>query len=282
MIAAALMAPLLGACVSSPPPAVSSLLRVGGNRLYLPVTLNGAETQALLDSGAEMTLVHAGFASEAGLTAFGADVAKGTGAGTQSVQFAEGVTLAAAGVELREQMVAIMDLTDISERVVGYPLTVVLGRELFDAGIFEIDISQGHFARISPDDVPMAAPLPLSDANGIKQVEVVVAGVPVMADFDLGNGNEMLLSPAFAERAGLLAPDNILGTKSGGGIGGPVERTLVSVPALEIGGHSLTGLTAAVGPKADGADANIGVSILREFRIVADFAGNRIWLEPLR
>ncbi len=278
----------VAACASAPeaaPPAPSTVaaqtsLHVVGNRIFLPVEVQGIATEALLDSGAEMTLLDTAFAASASLSPFGAEEARGTGAGTQSVQFAEGVTLKAAGKTLQDRMVAILDLTDISQRVVGAPLTVVLGREFFDAGIYAIDIEAAQIAEIGPEAVPVSDPLPLTDAHGIKQLSASVNGVAVLADFDLGNGNEVLLSRSFAERAGLLAPENILGTKMGGGIGGDVERTLVRIETLEIGGLTLKDVTAAVSPQADGADANVGVSVLRNFRIVVDYAGNRIWLEP--
>ncbi|MBA4225861.1 MAG: hypothetical protein C0456_04445 [Hyphomonas sp.] len=278
----------VAACASTPEaaPAITAQatapasLRVVGNRIFLPVEVQGIATDALLDSGAEMTLVDTAFATTAGLAAFGEEEARGTGAGTQSVQFAEGVTLKAAGKTLQDRMVAILDLTDISQRVVGAPLTVVLGREFFDAGIYAIDIEAAQIAEIGPDAVPASDPLPLQDAHGIKQLSASVNGVAVLADFDLGNGNEVLLSRSFAERAGLLAPENILGTKMGGGIGGDVERTLVRIETLEIGGLTLKDVTAAVSPHEKGADANIGVSVLRNFHIVVDYEGNRIWLEP--
>ena len=278
----------VAACASAPEaaPAVTAQatapasLRVVGNRIFLPVEVQGIATDALLDSGAEMTLIDTAFAATAGLAAFGEEEARGTGAGTQSVQFAEGVTLKAAGKTLQDRMVAILDLTDISQRVVGTPLTVVLGREFFDAGIYAIDIEAGRIEEIGPDAVPAVDPLPLTDAHGIKQLSASVNGVAVLADFDLGNGSEVLLSRSYAERAGLLAPENILGTKMGGGIGGDVERTLVRIETLEIGGLTLKDVTAAVSPHEKGADANVGVSVLRNFHIVVDYEGNRIWLEP--
>ncbi|PKP81059.1 MAG: hypothetical protein CVT79_12330 [Alphaproteobacteria bacterium HGW-Alphaproteobacteria-18] len=283
---------VLSACASVPAPELGSEpaaavqgaaapgLRVEGNRIFLVARVQGVATEALLDSGAEMTLVDAGFAAGAGLLAFGEEEVKGTGAGTESVQFAQGVTLEAAGKSLPGQMVAILDLTDISERVVGHPLTVILGRELFDAGIYALDVDAGRFEEVAPDAVPTSDPLPLSEANGIKQIGISVNGIPVQADFDLGNGSEVLLSQDFADRAGLLAPGTVLGTKQGGGIGGPVERTLVRVETLEVGGLVFRDITAAVSPQADGGAANIGVSVLRNFNLVIDFAGNRVWLEP--
>lgn len=285
VLAAALLG--LSACAGvSPPPAGTPLaasqtaLRVEGNRLFIPVTIQGIETEALLDSGAEMTLLDTGFAGDAGLVAFGEEQARGTGEGTERVQFAEGVTILAAGQTLTDRMVAIMDLGDISARLIGRPVTVILGREFFDAGAVYLDIEAGTLEAAPARSAPRGDMLALSDAHGIKQMPVMINGRPVMADFDLGNGSDILMSAAFAEAAGLLTEDNILGTATGGGIGGPVERTLVRIDSLTIGSTTLRGLTGAVSPSSDGAEMNVGVSVLRGFRMVIDFPQDRVWLEP--
>lgn len=276
----------LAACAAThelavaPEPATEPNLRVAGNRIFLPAIINGVATEALLDSGAELSLVDTAFGEEIGLVPSGSAEARGTGPGTQQVQFANGVILEAAGQALEDKVVAVMDLSDISARIAGHPLTVILGRELFDAGAWRLDVEAGVFTRHSTDALPRHGALALSDAHGIKQVDVLINGVPVKADFDFGNGSEVLLSQTFAERAGLLAPGNIVGTKMGGGVGGEIERTLVRVDALEIGGHLIEDITAAVSPQSDGAEANIGVSVLRRFQMTIDFPGNRVWLEP--
>lgn len=280
----------LAACASTQPVVPSEVsgasatsivdLRVTGNRIYLPASLNGVETEALLDSGAELSLIDVEFAALTGLAAFGHAEARGTGAGTSDVQFAEGVRIDAAGLTLAEQVVAIMDLSDISKRLAGSPLTLILGREVFDAGLWHLDINNAALRSLAPHDLPKSGALTLTDAHGIKQLDILIDGVPVKADFDLGNGSEVLLSQEFAEQAGLLKPDKILGTKEGGGVGGAITRTLVRVDTLEIGGHVLSDVTAAVSPQSDGAQANIGVSVLRHFNWLIDFPGNRVWMEP--
>lgn len=280
---------VLSACAAGPPQEVATeasvapaahAVRVDGNRLFMPVTIQGVETEALLDSGAEMTLLDTSFASAAGLVAFGEEQARGTGAGTERVQFAEGVTILAAGETLADRMVAIMDLGDISARLIGSPLTVILGREFFDAGAVYLDIEAGILDAAPAALAPRGDMLPLTDAHGIKQMPVRINGQPVMADFDLGNGGDILMSKAFAEAAGLLTEDNILGTATGGGIGGPVERTLVRIDTLTIGTTTLRGLTGAVSPSSDGAEMNVGVPVLRQFRMVIDYPQDRVWLEP--
>ncbi len=90
----------------------------------------------------------------------------------------------------------------------------------------------------------------------------------------------MLIGAAYAERAGLLAPDRIVGQKSGGGIGGEVERDLVVLAELEVAGVSFRDVPAAIDRTDNAGDVNVGVRILRNFVITVDFAENAVWLEP--
>jgi hypothetical protein len=135
---------LLVACATPP----TDSLRVGEDRLFIPVRVNGVATEALLDSGAEMTVIDADFAAELGLALVGEETARGTG-GTQPVRFAEGVSLAAADFRAPAAMVAVMDLQDIATRLVGEPVTLLLGREIFDSGRYLIDIEGGRFVPVT-------------------------------------------------------------------------------------------------------------------------------------
>ncbi|MDP3459737.1 MAG: aspartyl protease family protein [Hyphomonas sp.] len=270
---------LLTACASAPPPAPD--LRVSGNRLFIAAEINGQPIEALLDSGAEMTLLDAAAAARLGLGTAGSADVRGSGAATEEVTFAEGLQTRAAGITLENQMAAVLDLTDISARVVGEPVAAILGREIFDAARFYLDIETGAFRTANDTTLDGAVRLPLTDAMGIKQVPVRIEGQPEsLADFDLGNGSRVLISEAFARRAGLLEPARITGTESGGGIGGAVTRQLVTLETLEIAGQTLRNVEAAIDPSPDAPDANVGVSVLRRFDMLIDFPGGAVWLRP--
>jgi hypothetical protein len=197
------------------------------------------------------------------------------------VTFAQGVTLEAAGVRLEDRTVAVLDLGPIATRVVGWPLSLVVGRELFDAARLFIDIEAATLAVAPRDAEPAGQRLPMQTHKGLQTIPVSVeGGEPVQADFDLGNGNEVLVGAAYAERAGLLAPERIVGQKAGGGIGGEVLRDLVLLKELEVAGVIFRDVPAAIDRTDNAADVNIGVRILRRFRITADFSENAVWLEP--
>jgi hypothetical protein len=101
--------------------------------------------------------------------------------------------------------------------------------------------------------------------------------VAARAEFDLGNGSEVLISRSLAKRLKLQA----IGRKKGGGIGGSVERELVRLRALELGGARFPSVIAAVDDQPQAGDLNVGTSILKNFLITSDFRNRAIWLEPV-
>ena len=270
-----------GETVTGSPEVASATLIVRGDRLFIPARLNGIETRdALLDSGAELSLVDQAFAQQAGLVTAGTETARGTG-GEEEVTFAQGVTIEAVGIRLENRPVAVLDLGDIATRLVGSPVTMIVGRELFDAARLAIDIENGTIAVVGRDQEPVGLQLTMDTHNALQTIPVAVeGGAPVQAEFDLGNGSEVLIGAAYAERAGLLAPDRIVGQKSGGGIGGEVERDLVVLAELEVAGVSFRDVPAAIDRTDNAGDVNVGVRILRNFGITVDFAENAVWLEP--
>ncbi len=117
-------------------------LETFNNRLFLRVTVNGTPATALLDSAAEMSILDDDFAARLGLMASGSATAHGSGAAAMEARFADHVAVEAVGVGL-EQRVGILDLGEVSQRLVGRPVDMLLGRELFDNARLRIDIEGG-------------------------------------------------------------------------------------------------------------------------------------------
>lgn len=260
-------------------PAAADPLELFNGRLFVDATLNGEPVRALLDSGAEMSVVDDDRAARLGLVPNGAAIARGSGAQAMEARFARGVTIAAAGVTLADRTVAVLDLGEVSARLIGRDVALIVGRELFDAARLRIDIEGGRIDRCTC--APRGVRLGVTDRRGIPTVPVTIeGGEPVQADFDLGNGSGVLIGRAYAERIGVAAPDRIVARRSGGGLGGAVERDIVVLRGLTLAGREFREVEAAIDPAPDAADLNIGTSILRNFIITTDFAEGAIWLEP--
>jgi hypothetical protein len=107
----------LSACAAQPAPS----LTVIGDRLFVDAEVNGVPTEALLDSGAEMSLADKAWAAANNLETAGVEIAKGTG-GTAEITFVESVTVKALGTTLDGISIAVLDLSDISGRLIGRPV----------------------------------------------------------------------------------------------------------------------------------------------------------------
>ena len=252
-------------------------LEFHNNRLFVSVTINGVKAEALLDSAAEMTFVDSNLAARLKLLPEGGETAKGSG-GEIQVQFAKGVDIEAAGVKLPDLTVALLDMTDLSKRVVAKDLQIILGREFFDAGRVHIDIEGRTIERVDPTIEPKGIRMPLVSARGIESFPCIVEGVATRADIDLGNGNEVLIGRAFAQAHGLLAPGRVVERKSGGGIGGSVDRDIVVLKSLEIAGTRIENVRAAIDPQSSAGEVNVGTSVLRQFDLVIDFPAHAVWV----
>jgi len=286
MMARALAVTLLVACVGIAAPAedaarVYPLELTRGSRLMIDAKINGRPVSALLDSAAEATVLDRGFAHALGLK--GGEAVAGQGSGQSSFETAlvNGVTLEALGLSLADQTVAVTDLGDVGRRLLGHPIDVILGREIFDAARLAIDIDGHSIAVVTRAQEPRGVRLGLVTEHGIETVPASVPGsAPVRATFDLGNGSQVLISRALAEKLKLLAAGNAVRTERGGGLGGETERQIVTLAYLELAGRRFTGIEAAVDPQSSASDLNVGVSVLRHFRITTDYAQHAVWLEP--
>lgn len=275
MIRIALFAALaLSACAARAP---TPALKVYGDRLFIDASVNGAPVEALLDSAAEVTFADRAWAAEIGLRAAGAVTAKGSG-GEAEVAFAEGVRVETLGVTLDGLTVAVLDLSDLSTRLVGRPVRFILGRELFDKVRVSIDIERRRIAVAPRAMTPAGVALPLASVRGVETFSVRVDGREVMAEFDLGNGSDILIGEKFARSLGLLENSDALPRRRGGGVGGEIERKVVRLASLDVAGQTFHDVEAAVDELENAGDLNIGVRYLRHFIITADFAQRTIWL----
>lgn len=259
--------------------AAVATLTVRGDRLYVPARINGVATEAVLDSGAEATILDDDFAHRLATGKGRAVTARGSG-GSAKAELVSGVRIEAAGLTLDDRTVGVLDLDDVGRRLFGRRLTAIVGRELFDASRLAIDIEGGRITAIQRTARPQGARLTLKSHRGIETVPVRVNGVPVRAAFDLGNGSDVLIGREFANRLGLVR--QVRSVERGGGIGGEVKRRIVVLKSIRLGGVRLRNVRAAIDDQPDAADANIGVKLLRRFRIVTDFAQRAVWLQPRR
>ena len=250
-------------------------LKFFNGRLFIPATVNGVETEALLDSGAEGTIVDPALAAKAKFAVGTPQVIKGS-AGSEQARIVEGVTLKALDVELHPEAVVVLDLTDLSTRLIKRPTHAIVGRELFDAARLSIDINGGTIAVADKVVTPPGQKLGLSAHAGIESIPVRANGLEVQAEFDLGNGSDVMISRDLAKKLHL----KIIGKREGGGIGGAIQRDYVRLGTLEVAGRKFHNIPANIDDQPSHNDMNVGTAILKNFLITADFKDRAVWLAP--
>jgi hypothetical protein len=226
-----------------------------------------------------MTILDDDFAEGLGIAGTGQATAHGSGAAAMEARFADHVVIEAAGTSL-DVRVAILDLGEISGRLIGRPVEMILGRDLFDNARLRLDIAGGTIEVFEGE--PRGVRLPLGGHRGTPFFPSTVEGhYPIVTVLDTGNGTGVLVGRAFALRTGIADPDRIVARESGGGLGGARERDIVILRELIIAGRTFRDVRAAIDPGETASDLNVGTSILRHFIITTDFAGQQIWLEPI-
>lgn len=274
--------------VLAPPPAAAQDAHtvrfefLADRQILFPISINGRPAEAWLDSGSSATVVDAAFARELGLELGDPISARGV-AGQVA-----GVRLARADVKIGDAViparrVAVMDLTAL-RAVTPRPVQVILGREVFQDAVLEIDFASRRIA-ISPQDrfqPPRARPLPLRRSGLLKSFPIRVGGVRTEAILDLGNSGALLLDYDFAARRGLLSGRRT-STQLSVGADGPRTSLVTSLDRVQVGGVTFNGVTAvATEGLTSHAPANVGLEILSRFHVTVDFAGGRLWLQPIR
>lgn len=265
---------LATAAMTAPAAAAPSLI-VRGDRLFLDIMVNGQPMRALLDSAAEMSFADTGFARRLGLGRGHTVTARGSGGDTDA-EVTDHVRVEVLGQHL-SMTVAVLDLKSVSA-MVHAPVDFVLGRELFDAARLAIDIEAGSIRAVGRGQAPPGRAFNLITERGIETFPVSIEGLPPASTvFDLGNGSHVLIGAGYAQKIGLLKNHKAAQFR-GGGIGGQIIRQSVMLRQVEIAGRIFRNVAADIDPTDSAARLNIGVSLLRHFRITTDFAARKLWL----
>lgn len=190
-----------------------------------------------------------------------------------------GVTLEALGLSLKNQTVVVADLADVGQRLLNHRIEVILGREIFDAARLQIDIDGRRIGVVSRSQQPPGVQLDLVTEHGVETAAVRVENSAARATLDLGNGSHVLISKSFATRLKLLTDGRPVTPQRGGGLGGAASRQVVTLRVLDVAGRRFHNVKAAIDPQPSASEVNIGVSVLRHFRITTDYLNHLVWLD---
>lgn len=166
----------------------------------------------------------------------------------------------------------------------GTPVPMLLGEEIFEKLVVEIDFAHQRIAFRDSATVtkPMGAvEAPLTFVGDEWVVPVSVGGaVPALFEVELGNvSGPLLVTPQFAAEHKLLE-----GKKTSQRLSGKFTETVVSVPHLSFAGVETVAAPIALIPESEVPPAPIsgglGLPLLERFDLIIDQAHNRLFATP--
>ncbi len=259
-----------------------------GRYIYLKGKVNGRETDIVLDSGAGATVIDAGLADELKLESVGEVAARGVG-GVQSAAVLDNVTLELPGLLLPRIKAARIDMGGVG-RMLGRPMPVVLGKEMFHAMVVDIDYPSSRIAFRAAEGFDYRGDgrkVPLFPGpDGHRRVDVVVDGkATARVTVDTGSGGTVALFKAFTEENRLLEGRTVSETQ-GGGVGGAIVSKVATLDSLTFAGYELKAVPASFTRSEKSTfdsrefDGNLGAGVFSRFRLIFDYAREALWVEP--
>lgn len=256
-----------------------------GNRIVIAARINGHDTDVLLDTGASMSTLDRDYARSIGIPEGFKIQAKGVG-GVTEAELVSGVTLSVGGFQASNASVGVMDLTAL-ERSIGRPISGIVGRDFFNATVVSIDWAKKQIRVHSPEAFRPAAdarPLELTKKGPFNTIPISIGGAPpTEALLDVGNGGSLVVSRSY-----LNGHPDIAGLRSAafqtGGVGGMRSARLTTIPQVALAGVTFVNVPAVLAEAGNDDDptqmTNVGVGLLRQFKVDLDLGRGRIFLAP--
>lgn len=263
-----------------------------GSLIMTKVTVQGVPQSFIIDSGAEGTVLNSSRLGKLGLTGEG-QFGVGAGGGDTVASYVAHVSFELAnGVTLKDQTVAAINF-DLLEALFGRPIDGILGYDFLSRFVVEIDY--GHDVLRVYDratykhDGAAGIPITLEGSTPWVDAQIDVPNKPALTGHftvDTGCGCEVSLTKPFTDANHILEAVPATVQNTGAGAGGVTKEVTGELPAIHLGAITIEKPTTDFGRDEVGATADpesaglIGALIFRKFRLVLDYGGGRMWLDP--
>jgi Aspartyl protease len=263
---------------------------VQGRFIYLKGNVNGRETPILLDSGSSTSILSATFADALGLSRGGSIHTLQGATNAQEVALAADIDIKIGPLRLSGLAAAVADLAG-PEKAMGRAMPVILGKEVFNAFVVDIDYPHSRIAFRTPESYrPERGARPLRllpDEFGLKLVEASVEGLPSRHFIvDIAAAGNLTLFQAYADENGLLTDRFPRSQRLSRGTGGGSVVTQATLKSFTLAGFDLRDMPADFYQGRGGAfdrrsvAGNLGAGVLNRFRVVFDYSRELIYFAP--
>jgi predicted aspartyl protease len=256
----------------------------------VPVEIAGhAPVTFVLDTGAEQTVLYHHYAVELGLPLRDGDEL----VGQTGVVDVPGVRIPPFVIDGRG--IEGIDSVALPDRADGARLNGIVGLDVMQGKLVDIDFLNGRFALRSPQEDPRKLLQPdavavkaTRVAGGLLSFDVQVNGKTGTAVLDSG-ARDTRLNWRFASAAGFSAGDGALPDAGviHGATNTPVQSKSIELREFVVAGHTLRGLQARAVDLpvfeqfgvADRPALILGFDVLRNARIVIDLSRDVVWFD---
>jgi len=249
------------------------------------VEINGTAARALLDSGAQSSVVDRGLAQRLALPvspiapvlAFGVS-------GAPQVGRSAALDLQVGALRLEGLRAAQLELAPIAAAS-GRPFDLIIGQDVLRAVIADVDFPGGRLAFHAPDrhtPPPEAIASPARTEGRELLVPITIESRPLEVVLDTGASGALALSPTSAEAVGLLDGRRI-GAAPSITFGGLSQDRVVRARTLGFAGTEFNDVRVHIYSPSQGARfpaGLLGVEVLEGFRVIIDLGRGRLHLVP--
>lgn len=255
------------------------------NHLFMPAVVDCRERLWVLDTGASMSVVNAAFADELGLVRQGDMKGKGTG-GTVKIEFATLPSLTVKGIKFDPQTVAVIDMSELT-RLVGVDIAGILGYDFLSRFVTKIDYADELLSFYDPATFKYTGTgheLKMHVKGSVFTVDATLDGDHSGTWlFDLG-ASSTSLNAVYAIHNGYASRKGVLGL--GHGAANYFNTKAVRCDSIDVAGYQI--VHPVVGFHFGGVDTTaqsdeigtLGNTLFRNFIVYADYADERLILEP--
>ena len=263
--------------------------------MFVPVRVNNSEIGWFsLDSGAEVSFVSKSWAERIGLATGGVIPAKGSGAGSASMELAKDVVLSLSGVHVPTNSVAVWDFSSLVPAL-GRRWDGNLGYDVISRLVVRVDYQHQQVTLYDPatfvaNDGATALPLTFVGNLPVVHARILLSGrAPIDAACAIDSGAQGFhLTAPFANVNHVLESFHKSISASSLGAGGGVTREFAGrIAGLQLGPHLLREPITAFSPNlkegllaSPDLGALIGGAILSRFTVTFDYPHHQILLEP--
>ncbi len=264
--------------------------RLTNDHLFVSATVNGkGPFDFLLDSGAGMSVLSSRLADSLGIAAKGNIPTRGVG-GYGSIGFAAIDSLGLGDLALQFSRITILDFASLDTSL-GRPLGGILGYDFFARfkAVIDFDGRRLVLSRSDAKPCPVAAQsVPFEVFAQVPVMEIYVNGRPARVVLDLGAQTGLVLRGHARALAGIDITREERSKIRISGVGGTKAMRPAAIDSLRIGNITLKEPTALVAadfasmPFPEYIEGLLGVTILKRFNLVIDYAAGRICLGPCK